>query len=124
MKLFILTAILGVIFFTTVPTSSSTVTQPDIPTTFLNDRGQTISGTVVFQFNSPWNASNEYNWIETPKAKYFEVDLEKNQKWKQKYNIKSLPTIIIFKNGQEFKRYEGGLMMKITVPLQIIQKDL
>jgi len=124
MKIILTACLLGILLLTPSANLLESPKQTDIPNTFLNDRGQTVAGTVVFQFNSSWNVTNEYRWVETPKAKYFEIDLDKSPKYKTKYNIKSLPTIIIFKNGQEFKRYEGGLQMKITIPIQAIQKDL
>lgn len=124
MKIILTACLLGVLLLTPSANLSESPKQTDVPNIFLNDRGQTIPGTVVFQFNSAWNSINEYKWVETFKAKYFEVDIDKNPKFKIKYNIKSLPTIIIFKNGQEVKRYEGGLQMKITTPIQVIQKDL
>jgi thiol-disulfide isomerase/thioredoxin len=81
-------------------------------------------GTTVIQLNSEWNKSNEYKWVETPKAKYYKIDLDKDPIYKEKLQVKSLPTLIIYKEGKEVKRYEGGLHMKITTPIQIIQKDL
>lgn len=119
MKTFLLAVLLGVFLF-----SSTTSSSDNEKNHFSMGTTQPLGGTTVFQFNSTWNEVNEYHWVETPKAKYFEVNLDQNPSAKQKYNIKSLPTIIIFKDGKEFKRYEGGLLMKITTPIQVIQKDL
>ena len=121
MKLLLLPLIAGLLLL--MPKSMES-NQAKEPTTFYYQNQPIPPGTVVFQFNSHWNAQNEYKWIETSKAKYFEFDLDKNPAAKTKYQIKSVPTIIIFKNGKEFKRYEGGLQMKITTPIQVIQKDL
>lgn len=120
MKTLLVTLILGVLF---VPSFIENTPVDNTPTTFYFENRQ-ITATTVFQFNSGWNAANKYQWVETPKAKYFEVDLEKDPASKTKYSIKSVPTIIIFKDGKEFKRYEGGLQMKITTPIQEIQKNL
>lgn len=120
MKTLLVTLLLGVAF---IPSFIENTPADDTPTAFYFEN-QKINTTTVFQFNSGWNAANKYQWVETPKAKYFEVDLEKDPTFKAKYNIKSVPTIIIFKDGKEFKRYEGGLQMKITIPIQVIQKDL
>lgn len=84
----------------------------------------TSTGTIAIQFNSEWNKANELKWVETPKCKYYRVDLDKEPSYKEKLGIKSLPTLIVYKNGKEIKRYEGGLHMKITTPIHIIQKDL
>lgn len=75
---------------------------------------------VVVQFNSEWNKHNEFIWKPTPGVEYFKVDLDKNPFYKQAVKINSLPTIIIYENGQEKRRYEGGLHMKITTSQQIM----
>jgi len=75
---------------------------------------------VVVQFNSEWNKHNEFVWRPTPGVEYFKVDLDKNPFYKQAVKINSLPTIIIYENGQEKRRYEGGLPMKILVTQHIM----
>lgn len=80
--------------------------------------------TTVVQFNSEWNKSNEFRWVDIPGVRYYYLDLDKYPTYRDKMNITSLPTVLIFKQGKEVKRYEGGLMMKINVPLQVIQKNL
>jgi len=37
----------------------------------------------------------------------FKVDIEKNQGLAKKYSIKSIPALIIFKNGKPAKRFTG-----------------
>lgn len=119
MKLF--TSLFGVlcIFILTQP-------QPSPKPTFKPQTLETsiTQSTTVIQFNSEWNKSNEYKWVDVPGVKYFYVDLEKYPTYRDKMNITSLPTILVFKQGKEVKRYEGGLMMKINVPLQSIYKNL
>jgi len=75
---------------------------------------------VVVQFNSEWNKHNEFIWKPTPGIEYFKVDLDKNPSYKHSIKINSLPTIIIYENGKEVKRHEGGLQMKILVSQQIM----
>jgi thioredoxin 1 len=50
--------------------------------------------------------------FETNKSKFkkinrFKVDLDDHQELAQKYNIKSVPTILLFKDGKEHKRLIG-----------------
>lgn len=75
---------------------------------------------VVVQFNSEWNKNNEFIWKPTQGIEYFKVDLDKNPYYKQTMKINSLPTIIIYENGKEVRRYEGGLQMKILTSQQIM----
>jgi len=49
----------------------------------------------------------ESNKREFKKIKRFKVDLDEHQELAKKYNIKSVPTIILFKNGKEYKRLTG-----------------
>jgi len=48
------------------------------------------------------------------KARIANIDVEKNQKIAAKYNIKSIPTLIILKNGKEVSRMVG-LKNKIQI---------
>jgi len=121
MKALLLSLILGVAVIS-IPTEEKAASVDN--NTFYFETQQVPISTVVFQFNSSWNTNNRYQWVETPKAKYFEVDIDKDPASKARYGIKSVPTIIIFKGGKEFKRYEGGLQMKITTPVQEIHKNL
>jgi len=41
------------------------------------------------------------------KATILKVDVDKNQKASAKYNIQSIPTMILFKNGQILWRHSG-----------------
>jgi thioredoxin 1 len=43
------------------------------------------------------------------KLKVFKVNIENNLSFAEQYNIASIPTLIIFKNGQVIKRQVGAL---------------
>jgi len=43
------------------------------------------------------------------RLKVLKVDIEKNQSLSEYYNITSIPTLIIFKNGQVIKQQVGAL---------------
>jgi thioredoxin 2 len=40
---------------------------------------------------------------------FVKIDTEANQALGAQYNIRSIPTLAVFKNGQEFKRVSGAL---------------
>lgn len=71
-------------------------------------------GKVVIQLNYEWNKQNSYYWKQVNGVNYYYLSLDKFPELKSKMNIKTVPTIIVLNNGQEAKRVEGGLMMKIN----------
>jgi thioredoxin 2 len=44
-----------------------------------------------------------------PKARFIKIETEKEQAISAKHNIRSIPTLAIFKNGQEIDRVSGAL---------------
>ena len=44
-----------------------------------------------------------------PKARFIKIETEAEQAISAKYNIRSIPTLAIFKNGQEIDRVSGAL---------------
>jgi len=44
-----------------------------------------------------------------PKARFIKIETESEQAISAKYNIRSIPTLVIFKNGQEIDRVSGAL---------------
>jgi len=44
-----------------------------------------------------------------PKARFIKIETEKEQAISAKYNIRSIPTLAIFKNGKEIDRVSGAL---------------
>jgi hypothetical protein len=71
-------------------------------------------GKVVVQLNYEWNKQNSYYWKQVNGVNYYYLSLDKFPELKSKMKIKTVPTIIVLKNGQESKRVDGGMMMKIT----------
>lgn len=72
------------------------------------------NGKVVVQLNYEWNKQNSYCWKQVNGVNYYYLSLDKFPELKSKMKIKTVPTIIVLKNGQEAKRVDGGMMMKIT----------
>ncbi len=71
----------------------------------------------VVQVNASWNFSNRLKLEKLEDCYIAEIDLaNKNigaviqKEWK----IKTVPTIIIFKNGKEVRRFEAGISMKFN----------
>ena len=69
----------------------------------------------VVQVNASWNYQNRLRIEKLKDCFIAEVDLSNKQIGaviQNEWNIKTVPTIIIFKNGKEVKRFEAGISMR------------
>jgi len=75
-----------------------------------------IQECAVVQVNAAWNYKNRVKIEKLAKLCYVaEVDLSNKQIGaviQKEWNIKVVPTIIIFENGKESMRYEPGISMR------------
>ena len=82
--------------------------------TIVNDKdfNKTKSGISIVEFWADWNKKNECNWItDILNAKSFRIDLDSQAALE--HNITVLPTVIVFNNGKEIKRFEGNIGFKL-----------
>jgi len=79
-------------------------------------------GKVVVQFNYDWNKQNTYKWTPMPGVKYYYMSLDKFPELKSKMKITTVPTVIVFLEGKEIGRVDGGLNMSIIAPQNQIIK--
>ena len=79
-------------------------------------------GKVVVQFNYDWNKQNTYKWTPMDGVKYYYMSLDKFPELKSKMKITTVPTVIVFLEGKEIGRMDGGLNMSITEPQSKILK--
>ena len=71
-------------------------------------------GKSVIEFNAGFNTKNGYKDLgKLSGAKLYRVDIEAKPKLKEKYKIKSVPTLILFRDGVEMWRWEAGIDMKL-----------
>ena len=75
----------------------------------------------VKQFNADWNKQNNVEWFnklgDCDKQSFF-IENDDNQK---KYNIAIVPTIVIFDDGEEVKRYQADLSFTMVTTRKEIQ---
>ena len=71
----------------------------------------------VSQFNAEWNKTNQVPWVmELKDCKTISyVDIAKNAELAKKHKIAVIPTIIIFKDGEEVARFQADLSFKMAV---------
>ena len=80
-----------------------------------NFKTQVKSGLVMVDFWATWCGPckmvaptlNSIAETESEKIKVAKVNVDKEQQIAQKFKIRSIPTMVIFKNGKEVKRFTG-----------------
>ena len=78
---------------------------------------------VVTEFNAEWNAANKVDWLEKlSDCDVAQVDITKEVKLQQEHKVVIVPTIIVFKDGEEIKRYQADLSFKMLATRKEIQE--
>ena len=78
---------------------------------------------VVTEFNAEWNAANKVEWVDKlSDCDITKVDIGKEKELQQKHKIVIVPTIIIFKDGEEIKRFQADLSFKMLATKKELQE--
>ena len=80
----------------------------------------------VVQFNAGWNKANDIPWVmslKDCKTKAY-TDIAVNPDEAKKYKISSVPTIIIFKDGEEVARFQADLSFTLAVTKEEVQEEI
>ena len=78
---------------------------------------------VVTQFNAEWNSVNAVAWLDKlSDCDIAIVDIGKEVKLQQKHKIVIVPTIIIFKDGEETERFQADLSFKMLATRKELQE--
>ena len=75
----------------------------------------------VTHFNAGWNSSNDVDWfmdLEDCKTKGY-TDIAKDTDAQTKHKIAVVPTIIIFKDGEEVARFQADLSFKMVATKKV-----
>lgn len=75
----------------------------------------------VVHFNYKWNSSNTYKGLDRLRNVKVQYAYVEEQSESIQKSIKSVPTIIIYKDGKPAARFEAGLQMRITANLEDVQ---
>ena len=80
----------------------------------------------VSQFNAEWNAANAVGWVQDlldcKTISY--IDISKQAKLATKHKIAVIPTIIIFKDGEEVARFQADLSFKMVATKEEVQEEI
>ena len=80
----------------------------------------------VMQFNAGWNNANDVSWaqsLEDCKTISY-TDIAKDTEAQTKYKIAVVPTIIIFKDGEEVARFQADLSFKMLATKEEVQDEI
>tara|TARA_R100001463_G_scaffold81350_1_gene135885 strand:+ start:430 stop:753 length:324 start_codon:yes stop_codon:yes gene_type:complete len=78
---------------------------------------------VVTHFNADWNNANNVEWFKKLNdCDLTNVDIVEQPKLQDKHKIVIVPTIVIFKDGEEIKRYQADLSFKLLATRKEIQE--
>ena len=80
----------------------------------------------ITHFNAGWNKANDVDWfmdLEDCKTKGY-TDIAKNAEAQKDYKIAVVPTIIIFKDGEEVARFQADLSFKMVATKKEVQEEI
>ena len=80
----------------------------------------------VIQFNAGWNSANEVPWVMGLEDcnTYSYVDIAQDAEAQTKHKIAVIPTIIIFKDGEEVARFQADLSFKMVATRKEVQEEI
>ena len=80
----------------------------------------------VEQFNAGWNSVNDVGWVQSLSdcKTIGYTDIAKNPNEAKKYKIAVVPTIVIFKDGEEASRFQADLSFKMLATKEEVQEEI
>lgn len=82
-------------------------------------------GMVAVEFNASFNKSNEVAWLsKLSDCETQRVDITADSRWSKDYKIVVVPTIVIFNNNEEVKRFQANIMMTMEATKSEVQNSI
>ncbi len=80
----------------------------------------------VTQFNAGWNSANDVPWVQklSDCKTIGYTDIGTNKEAQKEYKIAVVPTIIIFKDGEEVARFQADLSFKMIATREEVQEEI
>ena len=80
------------------------------------------SGMVVVEFNASFNKTNDVAWLtKLTDCETQRVDITADSRWASEYKIVVVPTLVIFNNNEEAKRFQANIMMTMEATRKEVQ---
>ena len=93
---------------------------------FILISGNAFGQIEVKQFNAGWNSANDVSWVhklsDCETIAYY--DIGKDKETQKEYKIAVVPTIIIFKDGDEVARFQADLSFKMVATKEEVQEEI
>jgi hypothetical protein len=80
-------------------------------------------GAVLVEFTTSF-ATKFKDYSKLHHCTYYRANIEKYPSLKNKYKIRSYPTVILFYNGSQRAKYKADLMFELKATYQDIQSDI
>ena len=86
----------------------------------------TFAQIAITHFNAEWNKANDVSWIMDLKdcKTKGHTDIGKNPDIAKEHKIAVVPTIIIFKDGEEVARFQADLSFKMLATKEEVQEEI
>ena len=93
---------------------------------FILFAGNAFGQIEVKQFNAGWNSANDVSWVQKlsdcETIGYY--DISKDKETQKEYKIAVIPTIILFKDGEEVARFQADLSFKMVATKEEVQEEI
>ena len=93
---------------------------------FILISGNAFGQIEIKHFNAGWNKTNDVPWFMDLKdcetIAYY--DIGKDKETQKEYKIAVVPTIIIFKDGEEVSRFQADLSFKMVATKEEVQEEI
>ena len=79
-------------------------------------------GMVVVEFNASFNETNKVEWLsKLSDCETQRVDITADSRWSKEYKIVVVPTLVVFNNNEEAKRFQANIMMSMEATRKEVQ---
>ena len=85
---------------------------------------KTSQGIVLVEFWAEFNAVNQVNLKKLYNCKKYRVDMSTDPNLMVTHKVMAVPTVVLYHNGKEIKRFLPSLMMKLDAEIKDIQKEI
>ena len=91
----------------------------------VEDKDICKSSICVVEFNASFNAQNGVPWIESLKdCEASRVDIVSDPDLQKEHRIVVVPTIVLFSEGEEVKRFQANIMMTMEATKDDVQEAI
>ena len=81
-------------------------------------------GLITVEFNAPFSNTKCEYLDELNDCDKLRIDISKDPKVGPKYKIAVVPTLIIFKDGEEVGRFQANIMMQLEATREEVQEKI